>query len=901
MISIKSYPNIIFHKIDFMIKKIVLNNILYVSIISFLLINASCKTNETVKERRGTDTSSVSDTTDVDATKADKSSFEKIVDDADQAAEGLLNVYYKDEKLYLEIPFDLLGRDMLLSSTISEISDNKLGTVGAKPHNPLQIQFTRVDSVLLLQKIQKNAIAPEDNPGIHEALEKNSIGSVIEKFDIKAYNDDKSSALIDVTNFFISDTEELSPFGPIGMNIPSARIAQKNFQRNRSFIEGFKSFEDNLTIKSHLSYEYTLQEEGDAEEDNPFTAVMTRTLLLLPEDMMRPRIADPRIGIFTTSKNKYSGSADKVESVHYARRFRLEPRDVEAYQKGKLVEPVDPITFYVDSDFPESWRQTIKSAITGWNDTFERIGFKEAVRALDYPEDDPEFDPDNLKYNVVRYAPASVQNAMGPSWIDPRTGEILNASAYIYHDIVQLINNWRFIQTAPADEAVRQTKLPESYKKEGIRYVIRHEIGHTLGFMHNMAGSYSIPVDSLRSPTFTQEHGTTYSIMDYARYNYVAQPGDQERGVQMAPPKFGLYDYYLVKWNYRYFPEEISEAEQKEILTRMVDEKADDDRYRYGAQGAYLDPRSLTEDLGDDVVEASAYGIENLKYIMDHLNEWVGNEDTDYTYRERIRNGIIIQYVRYLNHLYANVGGIYLNKKYVGDSRPHYRSVPGQKQQEAFLMLLDEVKQSDWLENEAVVKNLPLTGNPATIIRREMIQAILAAPEKVNLSALKSREEEPYSPEEVMEDIYTSVWENPVQKATLTEAEREFQKAYVQALIEKSGLAEVEGSSQYAFSKDQFKGIRLPDFVEQQSISDFGDGLYQKYLSPANAHARDSVSASFGNADIRFNSKPVLENLNYTYLMKVKSLLEEAVGDATDDDTEMHYEFLFHKLKKVFP
>lgn len=909
-----------------MSKKIMPNKILYLPVVLLLVMNVACQSSETVqKSPPPAVTHTVTDTTDADTDTTDTdadadtteteepSSYEVIVEEADKVAEGLLNVFYKDEKLYLEVPFDLLGRDMLLSSTISEISDNKLGTVGAKPHNPLQIQFARVDSVLLLQKIQKDAIAADNNPGILRALDRNSIGSVLRKFNIEAYNEDKTSAVIEVTNFFVSDIDALSPFGPVGMNIPSALIDQKQFKRNRSFIGGFKSFEDNLTIKSHLSYEYTLKEQAgrgsSTEEDTPFTAVMTRTLLLLPEDRMRPRIADPRIGIFTTHKNEYSGSGDNVEPVRYARRFRLEPRDVEAYKNGELSEPVEPITFYVDSDFPGSWRNAIKSAIRDWNKAFERIGFEHAVRALDYPEEDPEFDPDNLKYNVVRYAPASVQNAMGPSWIDPRTGEILNASVYIYHDIVRLLNSWRFIQTAPADKAVRQTKLPESYRKEGIGYVVRHEIGHTLGFMHNMAASHAVPVDSLRSPSFTREHGTTYSIMDYARYNYVAQPGDKERNVQLTPPKFGLYDYYLVDWNYRYFPEEVSKEEQKERLTRLVDEKAGDDRYRYGARGAYLDPRSLGEDLGDDAVEASAYGIKNLKFVMNHLNEWVEGEDTDYSYRQRIRNGIIMQYVRYLNHLHANVGGIYLNRKYAGDSRPHYRSVPREKQREAFLMLLEEVNRLDWLEQEEVVANLPLTGSPSAILRDQIIEVILGAPEKVHLSALKSREEDPYSPEKVMEDIYVSLWEEPLQeKSALTETEREFQKAFVQAVIAKSGLEEAGSSGTFAFSsgdKDEheFKGIKLPGFVEEQLRADFGSGLYQKYLSPCssdtNVEGSDPVSASFGSASIHFHTKPVLDHLNYTYLMKVRSLLEEAVATSTDAGTQSHYELLLRNIENV--
>lgn len=898
-----------------MSKRIKPEKILYLPIVFFLLINVACKSSEPARNkhmpaasRTTTDTTGTdADTTETEVVSS-SSSYEEIVESADRDAEGLLNIYYKDEKLYLEVPFDLLGRDMLLSSTISEISDNKLGTVGAKPHNPLQIQFSRVDSVLLLQKIQKNAIASDSSPGIQNALAKNSIGSVIEKFDIKAYNEDETSAVIDVTNFFLSDREELSPFGPVGMNIPSALIKQKIFKRNRSFIGGFKSFDDNLMIKSHLSYDYTLKEQtgGSSEEDAPFTAIMTRTLLLLPENLMRPRIADPRIGIFSTRKNEYSGSADRVKPVHYARRFRLEPEKVEAYKQGELVEPVAPITFYVDSDFPDSWREIIKSAIMDWNETFEQIGFENAVRALDYPDDDPDFDPDNLKYNVVRYAPSSVQNAMGPSWIDPRTGEILNASVYIYHDIIRLLNNWRFIQTAPADQDVRQRKLPESYRREGIGYVVRHEIGHTLGFMHNMAASHAVPVDSLRSPSFTRKHGTTYSIMDYARYNYVAQPGDKEKGVRLTPPEFGLYDFYLVEWNYRYFSEDVSRQEQKEVLTRMIDAKSDDDRYRYGAQGAYLDPSSLTEDLGDDVVRASTYGIENLKYVMDHLNEWLSGDDSDYTYRQSIWNGIIMQYVRYLNHLQANIGGIYLNKKYAGDSRPHYRSVPRHKQREAFLMLMEEVKQLDWLEKEDVLKNLPLTGNPAKVIQNQMIEAILAVPEKVHLSSFKSREEDPYSPGDVMEDIYQSFWEEPLQdKSELTEVEREFQKAYVRTIIAKSGLTEINSSNSFGISENEFERERItvPGFVEKQMKADFGNGLYQKYLSPDEGSAKspDPVSASFGRVSIHFNTKPILDHLNYSYLMKVKSLLEEATKGGTGTMTDTHYELLLRKIEKVIP
>jgi len=842
-----------------------------------------------------------SDSTSKDTTQNKPDTYSRIVNKADRMDKGLMNIYYKNRRLYLEVPFDLLGRNMLLSSTISKISNNEIGTVGAKPHAPLWIQFSRVDSVLLLRKMHEPAIAPESDQRIKDALNKNSIGPIIKKFAIKAYNDDHTSAIIDVTNYFLSDEKSLSPFGPIGMNTAPGVSYQEKFGKSKSFIGDFKSFKDNLTIKSHLSYEYTLKKQKRIIAKNePFTAVMTRTFLLLPKDPMSPRIADPRVGTFVTGKKEYTKSADKVNSVYYTRRFRLIPKDPEAYKNGKLVEPVNPITFYVDRDFPSSWRSAIKKGITDWNDAFEKIGFKNAIRALDYPKDDPEFDPDNLKYNVVRYSPTPVQNAMGPSWIDPRSGEVLNASVYVYHNIVKLINNWRFIQTAQTDSNVQSTKLPNEYKREGLRYVIRHEIGHTLGFKHNMAGSYAIPVDSLRSPTFTQKYGNTYSIMDYARYNYVAQPGDKVRGVKLTPPEFGLYDYFLVKWNYKYFPG-LSTEEQHKKLKKMVDGKANDDRYRYGKQQGYpLDPSALTEDLGDNAVKASRYGIKNLKFIMDHLNKWVCKEDSDYTYRQTIWNGIITQYVHYLNHVYANIGGIYVNEKYEGDPRPQYQSVSRYKQQQALRFLLRQVKDLDWLENEQVIRNLPLTGDPSSVLRKAITEAILTAPEKVKLSALKSREKNPYSPRDVMVDIYKGIWEKTTHNATLDKTDRVLQKAYIQSLIQKSDLSTAGSSNSSAFAGQASDGISLPDFVRRKSIHEYGYHLFDQFISPPPDHIHsDPISASFGSTTIRFNVRPSLESLYYSYLMKAKSLMEQALVKTYDNATKMHYRLLLQKIKSV--
>lgn len=837
--------------------------------------------------------------TKADTTKVKKETpYEKLLKNPSKEVKGLINMYEVKGKLYLEVPLDLMGKDMLLASTISQISDNNHGVVGSKPFNPWQVEFTQVDSSLQLRRITKNLIAPETDKNILNALDKNSIGAIVENFKIKAFNPDRSAAVIDVTNFFLKDIKELSPLGA-GLR---GYERTESFKKDRSFIGELKSFEDNLTIKSHMSYEYTLKKgKRTYAKNRAFTAVMTRTLLLLPEQAADPRIADPRIGIFVSRKNKLSNTENRSKAVYYAHKFNLVPKDIDAFNRGELVEPVKPIIFYVDNDFPESWRGSVKNAINDWQEVFEKIGFKNAISAIDYPTDDPEFDPDNLKYNCVRYAPAPIANAMGPSWVDPRSGEIINASVYVWHNIVKLLNNWMFIQISPADKNVRSINLPEQYLKDGLRYVLRHEVGHCLGFMHNMSSSAMIPVDSLRSPSFTQKYGTTYSIMDYARFNYVAQPGDKEKGVRLSPPKFGLYDYFLVKWNYSYFPQCTNPEEESVLLTAMISEKADDPIYRYGKQqGAIFDPSSQMEDLGDDAVKASVYGIKNLKYVMNHLNEWVGTEDKDYAYRQTIWNGIISQYVRYINHIYANVGGIYVNEKYEGDPRPFFESVPRQKQEESLTFLLKEIKNLDWLEKKEVIENMALTGTPASYLRSKLVDALLSSSLKVNLSALKSTEANPYTPKECMDDIYASVWENTIKGKAINSAEKDIQKAFVKSIIKGSDLASAEEGGKKSIAANYLQGIQAPEFVKQKNIEDFGYQGYNDYMNPnTSMNVANPVAGFPFGTTVSFNLMPSLENLYYRVLLDTKTLLKKRLKSCRDEETKLHYQLLVHQIEKT--
>lgn len=820
--------------------------------------------------------------------------YERLLKDPQKVVKGLMNLYYIKGKLYLEVPLRLLDRDMLLASTISEISDNYDGVVGSKPA-PLRVQFSRVDSSLLLRKIETETITPASDRNIQQALDKNSIGAIMKIFSIQAYNKDRSAAVIDVTDYFLNDTKELSPFGVFSIYGAYGYKSSQSFKRDRSFIGEIKAFEDNVLIKSHLSYENSLSDaKRTLVKDKPFTVVMTRTFLLLNDRPVTPRQADERIGIFTTGKYRLSNSANKTETVYFANRWKLEPKDSASYLRGELTEPVKPIIFYVDPDFPESWKPAIKAAVNEWQLAFEKIGFRNAIMALDYPKNDSAFDPDNLKYNCIRYAPVPVANAMGPSWVDPRSGEIINASVYVFHDVVKLLNNWIFVQTAPANKAVRQVQLPENWKQDGIKYVLRHEIGHCLGFMHNMGASGSIPVDSLRSPSFTKQYGTTYSIMDYARFNYIAQPGDLERGVQLTPPTFGLYDYYMVQWNYAWFGPNVTAEEEKKKLAALISAKASDPRYRYGAQGYdRIDPHSQTEDLGDDGVKAAQYGIRNLKYILQNLNSWVGDQDKDYTYRKEIWNNVLSQYVRYINHVYAIPGGFYLHEKHVGDPVPFYIPVPVTDQKRAVQFLLGELQDLNWLEDKKILENMTLTGTPATSLRTELTGALLELPMKVNLNALKSSEAKPYTSKEVMKELYAAVWKKTIRQQVPGKAEREVQKAFINAVLSNSKLAPAAKPQVIATAETRFKGVQLQELAAQQQHTGC---MHNDAVTDLQ---NNNVTGFYGYSMAHFNIAPPLESLYYGQLLDVKQLLTRAVTTTTDTETVMHYKLLLHQIDKA--
>lgn len=815
------------------------------------------------------------------------------------AKSNFITLHKVGDKLYFEIPLKYMEREILLASTVTNVTAPDFCDIGYKANQPLHLKFTRRDSTVFLRYVTSTATT--DN--LQKAMETVYGDPIFNAYDVKAYNPDSTAVVIDMTTLFTTNVKDLSFFPDALMG--GMVSLSTSFKKEASYLDEIKAFDDNLSIKSVMSYGVSMSVMGMMKlmDNYPFTATVTRSILLLPEEPMRPRLTDSRVGIFNTTKTRLSiTNEDEIGRYSVAHRWRIEPKDVEAYKRGELVEPVKPIVFYVDDAFPELWKESIHKGVTNWNAAFEKIGFKNVMIAKDFSKDDPTFDPDNLKYSCIRYIPNTTANAMGPSWTDPRSGEIVNASVLVYGNIIQLLNNWCFVQTAQLDASVRGKKLPDDVVKEAMVYVISHEVGHCLGFMHNMGSSSAFPVDSLRSATFTQKYGTTPCIMDYARFNYVAQPED--KGVKLTPPDLGVYDYFLVKWNYQYLPGLKDEWEEQPIVESWVDEHAGDPIYRYGRQQVQTryDPSALEEDLGDDPIKASDYGIKNLKYILAHLEEWIEN-DTDYTHRRALYSQILNQYYRYLRNVMYNIGGIYLTEVKEGTPGKTYEAVAKERQKASMKWLLNQYKTMSWLDNTELTQHFPLAINGSATVRAKVAGEFSKLISNVILSSYVASS--PYSVEEFMTDLYNGTWNSLLQGTSLTEGDKILQKAVVDMICASLNDGDKGSKSLLGFAPSVDE-ILLYNLDETGLIRRYEEAFRcvdEKY-GQGFVGSRISLDENFGPAGYGFqrpinisaidDSRAYLQNL----AVKSRALLKGRVNGMTGK-TKIHYQSLLIKLNNA--
>ena len=683
---------------------------------------------------------------------------------------GLFDVHKIKDKYYFEINDSLIGREMLMVTRIAKTAAG-IGFGGGK-QNTQVLRWQKKDSKILLRVVSHNVVANDSLP-VSEAVVNSNFEPILHSFKTLSYG--KNSSVIDVTKLF---TDDVKPLGFPQSRRKSYKIS--SLDSKRSFIESIKSYPINIEVRHVKTYR-----SSDPPSNSSVGSVsleMNNSMILLPKTPMKRRYFDQRVGWFARSQVDYGLDVQESKSLKYLDRWRLEVKkeDIEKFKKGELVIPKKQIVYYIDRATPVKWRKYLKQGIEDWQVAFEEAGFKNAIIAKDPPtkEEDPEWSPEDVRYSVVRYLASPIPNANGPHVSDPRSGEILESDINWYHNVMTLLRNWFFVQTAAINEKARGIAFDDEVMGRLIRFVSAHEVGHTIGLPHNMGSSSAYPVDSLRSASFTKKYGTAPSIMDYARFNYIAQPED--KGVSLMPD-IGVYDKHAVKWGYRPILDAKTAKDEKKTLDKWIRDNENSLMHRFGSAG--IDPSSQTEDLGDDAVKASEYGILNLKRIIPNLNKWTSEDGKDYSDLQTMYGQVLSQFNRYMGHVSSNIGGVYQYYKTYDQEGPVYTHVKKSHQIKCMNFLQTQLfKTPTWMIDKNILNKIEFAGN-VNRIRATQSRTLNSILDFGKMARLIENEAingaKAYTLSEMMSDLKKGIWEELYTNKPIDVYRRNLQLAYI--------------------------------------------------------------------------------------------------------------------------